>query len=233
MRSVHYSTVMNSILLNIRVNGTHVIHCFCANCRAEKKSELEQRQLSYHELYRNAFGSLLRREEVQLNALYRTTLKRIVTLKVYHDTCLNSAGGRYSRWGAWARKQPYFCSGRIPEKLFKRICAEVNQACAVFSGWDNIVRNLTDPRITNIDVRKLSINLLYRFRSMAKCLDYNESLRTPGTIDEPAYPEHKFRNIMRFINSTGIINDVDEDPSRVAMIGRRIQSEMTRCVMPE
>ena len=68
---------------------------------------------------------------------------------------------------------------------------------------------------------------------MANCIDYNEALRTPGNIDEPAYPEFKFRNIMGFIDSTGIISDVDEDPRLVAMIGRRIQSEMTRSVVSD
>ena len=226
-------TKMNSVLHNITINGAHVSHCFCLTCRAERKTELEQCQLSMHELFNTAFGRLLRREEVQLNALFRNTLKRIVMLKVYHDKCIQSAHGRYSRWGAWARTQPQFARGRISEKYFKRISSDVRQACFVYAGWDNIVRNLTDPRITNIDVRKLSINQLYRFRNMANCIDYNESLRTPGTNEDPAYPEYKLQNIMRFINDTGIIEDVDEDPSRVTMIGRRIQSEMTRSVMSD
>ena len=225
---------MNSILQNnIRINGAHLTHCFCPICREGKTRDLEQRQLSIDELYRNAFGRSLRREEVQLNTLFRNTLKRIIMLKVYHDKCLLSAHGRYSRWGAWARKQPQFAQERIPDKEFKRISNDVRQACLVFAGWESIVCNLTDPRITKIDVRKLSINQLYRFRKMANCIDYNEALRTPGNIDEPAYPEFKFRNIMGFIDSTGIISDVDEDPRLVAMIGRRIQSELTRSVMSD
>jgi hypothetical protein len=152
---------------------------------------------------------------------------------VYRDKCLLSAHGRYSRWGSWARTQPQFAKGRISENRFKQICSEVGQACAVYAGWDNIVRNLTDPRITNIDVQKLSINLLYSSRTMAKCIEYNESLRTPASNDEPAYPEFKFRNIMQFIQDTGIYNDVEEDPQRVSMIGRRIQSEMIKYVMTE
>ena len=223
---------MNSILVNSTIiNGAHLNHCFCSICREEKKRGLEQRQLSIYELYHYAFGSSLRREEVQLNALFRNTLKRIITLKVYHDKCLLSAHGRYTRWGVWARNQPHFRHGRISEKEFKKVCNEVRQACLVFDGWESIVRNLTDPRITKIDVRKLSINLLYRFRSMANCIDYNESLRNPRNTEEPANLEYKFRNIMRFIESTGIISDVEDDPRLVAMIGRRIQCEMTRSVV--
>ena len=48
---------------------------------------------------------------------------------------------------------------------------------------------------------------------MTNCIDYNESLRTPGFNEDPAYPEYKFQNIMRFINATDITEDIDEDPS--------------------
>ena len=76
-----------------------------------------------------------------------------------------------------------------------------------------------------------STRIIWIFRAMVNCIDYNESLRNPGNTEEPAYPEYKFRNIMRFIDSTGIISDVEDDLRLVAMIGRRIQSEMTRSVV--
>ena len=121
-------------------------------------TELERHRFTNQQLFTKLFGNLLRREEIQLNILFRNTLQRIVVAKVYHDTCLRSALGRYNRWGCWARTQPAFA--RLPKNEFRRVCAEVNQACHVYDGWDVIVRNLTDPRSNNIDTRKLSINQL-------------------------------------------------------------------------
>ena len=111
----------------------------------------------------------------------------------------------------------------------KKFVKEIRMVRKVFRDWDYIVTNLTDVRMTNIDVKKFSINQLYRARKLSWCIDYNELNRTPGRQDpeNPSYSEEKYLSILRFVHSIGILNDAEYDPVIASCIGRRLQNDLT------
>ena len=80
----------------------------------------------------------------------------------------------------------------------------------------------------NIDARKFSIHQFYMARKIGWCVQYNEMHRNPGHHDpeNPEYPEEKVQSILNFIRSTGIYQDIDNDPTVAAKIGGRIMSVM-------
>ena len=47
------------------------------------------------------------------------------------------------------------------DKEFNKLCRQVNECCCVFDKGEQIVQNLTDQRITEIDVRSLSVSQLF------------------------------------------------------------------------
>ena len=217
------------LLNNVVSNGTHVLHCFCEVCRHDKVADILNSGFTNIQLYDRFFRELLDREDVRLNRLFKNTLQRILFRKAFSDACISNT--RYTRFGCWARTQTIFT--QLAPNRFRNICKQVNEVDAVFTDWDIIVSNLTDARVNNIDARKLSVNQLYRARKMSWCIDHNEMQRTPGRNEEPAYPEFKYQNILRYIAGTGIYEDVENDPTRVTMIGRRLQSDMTKAIIGE
>ena len=95
--------------------------------------------------------------------------------------------------------------------------------------WETIVENLTDPEITRIDARKLSIEQLYQARREEWCIDYDEFLRGTGNIPEVLfYDENKYEGIIRHILRSGILEDVDYDRRQVSMLGRRLQKDLNK-----
>ena len=112
----------------------------------------------------------------------------------------------------------------FPGKEFDTLCHKVNECC-----WEKIVANLTDQRMSEIDARRLTVPQLYQAKSIDWCLQLNDTLRRKGKrIGEPMYPPEKFDNIFQIIIESGIMEDIDHNPSLAAGIGGRLQSAMVR-----
>ena len=164
-----------------------------------------------------------RSENARLDNLYRLTIRKIIYGKVYKDTCLRNTP--YEDFGWWARTQPSFM--RLDKKVRDKFCREVNEIDLVYQGWNQIVSNLTDPRLVHVDARKFSINQFYRARTQGWCLNYNDMMRDGGEVDI-VYAEHKYQRIIRYIIQSGILDDIDHDDQLTSMLGRRIQRDLMR-----
>ena len=218
--------VPNAFLLTmISINGNHLTQCFCGRCRAMKLAEIQSQGFGREDLFRRVFRDLDLTEEQRLNKLFATRKQRILYGKAYVDSCL-FPHSRYDRWGCWAKKQPQFAN--LSQRKFEQLCTEVTEIKAVYNNWETICDNLTDPRMRNIDARKLSIHYLYRAIQWHNCISYNEELRNPGhhDPDNPEYPELEFRRIMDLIEASRIYDYIGNDAIIAAKIGKRIKAAM-------
>ena len=114
----------------------------------------------------------------------------------------------------------------MQEKFWK----EVNDIDLVYKGWNQIVTNLTDPRLMHIDARKFSINQFYRARNSGWCHNYNDLMANGGQADI-IYEEHKYQQIIRYIIQSEILDDIDHDDQLTSMLGHRIQCDLMRIIV--
>ena len=216
-----HDTMANHILLpKIRNNGQHLRLCFCDPCRNSRYRDLFT-SLTADQLYQLTFVQMARTEEIRLNNLLQGTLRMIVAGKAYKDLCLRNT--HYHDFGWWLRSQPNYM-GMDPKSRTK-FCRLVNQIDSVYTGWDTIVSNLTDPRITHLDARRFSIDSFYRARNLDWCLNENELKRGRGDADI-VYEEFKYQRILHYIITTGILVDIDHDAVLTSMLGRRLQRDL-------
>ena len=106
-----------------------------------------------------------------------------------------------------------------------KFCTMVDRIDAVYTAWDTIVSNLTDPRITHLDARRFSIDSFYRARNLNWYLNENELRRGRGDTDI-VYEEFKYQRILHYIITTGILVDIDHDAVLTSMLGRRLQKNL-------
>ena len=166
---------------------------------------------------------LPQRENQCLNNLFGSTIKRIVQGKAYKQTALNVSGMTYFK--SWAKQQPQFQG--FTRKDMDKFCRNVNTASSVFDKWQLISTNLADPRLTEIDARRFSINQFYEAKSMDWCLSYNEILRRKGNrVDDPDYTDEKFNDIFSYIVQSKILTDIRHQENLAARLGERLKMSM-------
>ena len=84
-----------------------------------------------------------------------------------------------------------------------------------------------DPRLTEIDARRFSINQFNEAKSMDWCLSYNEILHRKGNKnDDPAYTDEKFNNIFNYIVQSEILSDIEHQENLAARLGERLKMRM-------
>ena len=207
-------------------NGHHDVYCFCPFCKTAAVDIIFNSGTNAIDLFREFFTSIPADEEIHLNNLFRLTLEKIVQGYTYRRLCLSNT--HYVSFGHWVRQEPRFA--RMTDKQRKYMCQKMTEVKKVFDEWDTIVTNLTKPEMVNIDARKFSIHQFYRARKLHWCINYNEIHRNPGVMDRenPVYPEDKYQLILQFIQSTGLLHDIAMQPLIASIIGRRLQSDLTR-----
>ena len=218
--------VHNQFLINL-VAGVHnniIDGCFCITCR-EGRVDRYRRYNNVGELF-NIFKIRLPHEEDIRLARYHETVQDLITSgKAYHRSCLENTG--YVKFKCWANRQPQFANWE--PKSLKDFCDQVNEASYVFDHWDIIVRNLTDSRMDCIDARAFSVGMFKEATDIAWCLRHNENLRRKSKKpDEPQYPEDKYNAILQSIVDSGILDDIDRDPHKGTMLGKRLQKDIVR-----
>ena len=215
--------VPNEILVNTVQHNVVMYNCFCAVCRPLRLRQVKGLVMTRIALYNEFMNHLPDRRNTVLGEVFNNTLDTIVYGKVYKDTCL--CGTNYTYFKAWAKHEhPY---SNFSDKEFNKLCRQVNECCCVFDKWEQIVLNLTDQRITEIDVRSLSVSQLYQAKNIDWCLQLNDTLRCKSKKrDDPLYPPDKFNNIFQHIVASGIFDDIQHNPSLAANFGGRLQSAM-------
>ena len=113
--------------------------------------------------------------EIRSERLFENTLDQIENGKAQHDACLRGSG--LKKWKLYAKKQEQF--KMLPNTMLTRISTEDLNNCRVcYDRWDDIVRNLSDPRLSNIEVSTLSVHYLRQAASRTWCEMYNDAVRT-------------------------------------------------------
>ena len=213
--------MVNEFLLPVTINGRHPRDCFCVGCRQHKVSikidwnstntELENAFLSDAEEYR------------RLNALFNETLNSIIRGEAYRQQCLQNT--HYTSFGWWMNSQPQYAGLTGAEK--QRLRRKVRTVHAVFTHWETIVRNLNDEKVVFLDARRLSVDQLHEAINIGWCYDQDEILRRPGDVpDELSYDEAKYRRILEFITTTGILVDINHDRKECTRLSRRLQRDL-------
>ena len=214
--------MVNEFLLpNIINGGVHHQSCFC-DCREMKLNEyLRDDTRTTRELEHSFLSDS--GEYMLLNRLFEETKAKIIRGEGFFQHCLRNTP--YVSFGAWMNTQERYDSMSVAEK--RRFCRKINIVHDVFKEWGKIVENLTDNDIWYIDARKLSIHQLHQAISPEWCAAHDESLRDPCDIpDELEYDEEKYRSVLRYIHTIGLLGDVNYDRRKTAIIGRRLQRDL-------
>ena len=215
--------VPNQVLLNLVQHNTIMLNWFCGVCRPLRLQQVEGMVLTQLALYNEFVNHLPDKRNQALSKVFNNTLDTIVYGKVFRETCLR--GTNYKYFKSWAKhEQPY---SDFSDKEFNTLCRQVNECCCVFEKWEQIVKNLTDQRITEIDARSLSVSQLYKAKNIDWCLQLNDTLRSNSKKNgDPLYSPGKFNNIFQHIVASGIFDDIQHSPSLAANFGGRLQSAM-------
>ena len=215
--------IPNIFLLNNQEHHVIMVNCLCNMCKHLRLVEFEERNVSQEQMYNNFKNLLPHKEDRCLDRLFANTINMIISGKAYKKKCLDGTGYRYFK--SWCKHEAQFAG--LSEKELSRFCNKVNEACWVFDNWEKIVSNLTDERMFEIDARRLSMSQLYLAKNVEWCLALNDNLRRKNKrIGEPLYPREKFDNIFQNIIESGILEDIEHDPSTAASIGGRLQNAM-------
>ena len=193
--------------------------CFCCRCRQNKVARFSTMPTDEIYTFIRTLGNV---REMNLERVFFTTLKQIANGKAYHDACLR--GTRFKKWKAWAKKQDYFKG--MPDTKLTKIANFVNDCRVCYERWDDIVKNLTDPKFSNIDASTLSVHYLRRASSRNWCTKYNDSLAIRRVQQgDPLYSPARYQEILQMVVNTGIIGELDHNPRYVASFFGRIQSD--------
>ena len=215
---------INAHLISIPQHHDNITgNCFCENCRERRLAAAMNEPAQARFGHFQVLDTLPQRENECLDRLFSSTIKQIVYGRAYKQTALSVSGFRYFK--SWAKNQPQFrgYSDKQMEKLSKR----VNRCAAVFDQWHTISRNLADPRITEIDGCRFSINQFYEARRMDWCLSYNEILRQKGKkVDNAAYTDDKFNDVFNYIVQSGILRDIGYQENLAASLGEHLKMRM-------
>ena len=220
--------IPNEFLINLAPHEEVVGNCFCGSCRNGRLQQVADRNHTNRQLHNLFTHRFVQKEETRLDRLFNSTLQLIVHGKAYISNSLENTN--YTYFKAWAKNQPQF--RHLSKQELNHFCRKVNEANNVFDSWDLIVSNLTDYRMTFIDARRFSVRQFYLAKDISWCLTTNDHLRTKGGRNADnnvlPYPEEKYNEILQFIEASGILDDIGNDPKIAAAIGGRLQSDITR-----
>ena len=212
--------MVNEFLLPVFINGRHQHQCFCFRCR-QRRVHHTVHQGSIDELERAFLSDA--QEYRRLNNLFQETKNKIIRGESYRQQCLQHT--HYTSFGWWMRSQQRYMG--LTELERKRLRNKVRIVHAVFVQWENIIRNLTNERIMFLDARRLTIDQLYEAINIDWCYDQDELLRPPGDVpDDLLYQENKYKSIIQFIDTTGILDDIDHDRKECTRFTRRLQRDL-------
>ena len=220
--------IPNEFLINLAPHEEVVGNCFCGDCRARRLQQVVERHHTNQQLHNLFTHRFVQKEETRLDRLFNSTLQLVVHGKAYITNSLENTNYKYFK--AWAKNQQQF--RHLSKKEFDHFCCKVNEANNVFDSWDLIVSNLTDYRMFYIDARRFSVRQFYLAKDISWCLTTNDHLRSKcgrnGDNNVRPYPEDKYNQILQFIQGSGILDDVGNDPQIAAAIGGRLQRDITR-----
>ena len=130
---------------------------------------------------------------------------QIANGKAYHDACLRGSG--LKKWKSWANKQKQF--KMLLNTMLTRISTFVNHCWVCYDRWDDIVRNLSDPRFSDIEPSTLSVHYLQQAASRTWCEKYNDAVLTQrGQRGDLLYTSERDEQILQMVVNSGIFGEL-------------------------
>ena len=217
--------IPNEFLINVVQHNQIMKCCFCVLCRQLRLERINSDDaMTRGEMYNNFINILPNKLDIDLDRCFADTLDVLTNGKAYKYSCLQ--GTAYKYFKPWAKHEP--CFANLEKNEFNLICHKVNESSWIFDNWEKIIANLMDYRMTEIDARRLSVYQLYKAKSIEWCLQFNDTIRRKSkqTGDEPLYSLQKFNDIFETIVNSGILSDIEHNPSLAAGLGSRLQRTM-------
>ena len=105
----------------------------------------------------------------------------------------------------------------LPNTMLTRISNFVNDCRVCYDRWDDILRNLSDQRFSNIEVSTLSVHYLRQTSSRTWCERYNDAVRRHRVQrGDPLYTSERYQQILQMVVNSGIIGELQHNPDYVA-----------------
>ena len=203
---------------------THGDDCFCLACRSTRYMEEFVRNSSTELRFYYDLLAFLRNKRCK--RVFTNTLRQIVNGKAYKEKCLADQVV-YTYWKPWAKQQPQF--KHMPNEDLEALSRFLSACCSVYDKWSVIVENMTNPEISpDIDASTFSVDYFQRAIDPNWCLRQNAIVRRKVSRKEgfDLYDKEKLDDILAYIISTGIFQELEYHGRYVADFGSRLTQVM-------
>ena len=215
---------------NLRVprfaaDGSHTRDCFCShNCRVESLQAVLSENIDEEQLFREYYQIIPKQINDLEDRLFNKTKRLILYGNVHRIQAL--AGTRFTSYGAWLAWAPQHRNMSKPDK--EERCQKMTWAKKVLEDWDTIVINMSNPLLVHINIKRFTVQQLYRARCPKWCKKENRR-QDPNSVTETVVPNfdiHKIDTIARCIEETGIVNDVSGEDDQLKLISNMLLQRM-------
>ena len=199
---------------------SHGDSCFCLACRSTRYLEEYVANTSVELGFNNDLLEFLRNKKCK--RVFTNTLKQIVNGKAYKEKCLANQVV-YKYWKSWAKQQPQFKF--MPEEDLASLSRFLSACSSVYDKWSTIVENLTNPDLSSdIDASTFSVEYFQRAIDPKWCQQQNALARRRVNRKEgfDLYDKEKLDQIIAYIISTGILEELEYRGGYVADLGSRL-----------
>ena len=166
------------------------------------------------------------REDRCLDQLFEEILQTAAYGKLIKNAIQRET--RYVKPGNYFRHSERF--RHLEEEQKRTLAQRINESAWIVDNIEVIDDNLSMVRPdVNIDIRRLSLNQLFRAKNLDWCHQYAASLAKKS--NKPAnllYSDEQFELLMAKIMTDPCFQAVDRNPTNVASLGARIQTALLR-----
>ena len=160
-------------------------------------------------------------DELFEKILQTATYGKLIKINIQRDT-------PYSKPGNYLKHSIRFQHLNEDEK--KTLARKINESAWIFDNIETIDDNLSLVRQdADIDIRRLSINQLYRAKNLNWCRQYAASLASKSNKPaNPSYSDEQFNTLIEKIMTDPCFQAVNGNPTKVASLGSHIQGALLR-----
>ena len=198
------------------------IDCWCSVCHTESLRRIKDRGLGLERLLQK-FELHKDRESRKLESVFDEVLNTTVYAKLAKESVYRTTGYRNMK-SYYKHIHP-----NENDTVLQRYADAINHASLVYDDIAKIYDNIVQIR-NEIDIRRLSLQMLYQARSLNWCYDYAEKIRgrKRRRPDELEYSEADFQAIVHQVAHSPAFQAVSHDKSLVASFTARLGSELMK-----
>ena len=198
------------------------IDCWCTICHTSRLQRKKDLNLSLQDVLA-MFELHEQRESRTLEAVFNEVLDTTVYAKLVKDLVFRNTGYR--------NLKSYFKTVQPNEedKELQKRADSINHAAKVYDGIGKIYENLQQIR-DFVDIRPLSLNMLFEARNLNWCYSYAERIRgsSKRKPDELEYSEADFQNLITTVTQHQCFRAVSDDKNLVSALSHRLERELLK-----